>query len=297
MRRLPELTLLLLALIWGGTFLATRTILREVGPFTLLTLRFALGAGTLGLIARRLPTREEARVGIGIGLVVFGCYAGQTVALGHIDSSLSAFLTAAGVPVVAILQATLLRRVPAGRVWVAAVVAAVGVALLGLREGGVARFGPYELLTLASAGLGALQVVLIGRWAERFDPVRFTGVQLATVAALALPWGAIEPHPLPGLGTAGLIVLMGVVATGLVLALMTWAQRTVEPARAVLIYALEPVFAGALGLAVGERIGPYAGLGAALVVGAAIVGDWPVRARSGRTSVKMSSAPVQNLER
>ncbi len=195
MKRLPEVTLVGLALIWGGTFLATRTILREVGPFTLLALRFGLGASTLALVARSLPTREEVRVGVGIGVVVALCYGGQTVALASIDSSLSAFLTASGVPLVAILQATVLRRSPAGRVWVAAVLAAFGVALMGLRPEGMARFGAAEILTLGSAAMGALQVVLVGRWASRFDPARFTGVQLATVALLCAPFALFGSGP------------------------------------------------------------------------------------------------------
>lgn len=123
--------------------------------------------------------------------------------------------------------------------------------------------------------MGALQVVLVGRWADRFDPVRFTMAQLATVAIVSLPWALLEPHPAPSGTALGLTLLMGVVATGGVLALMTWAQRTVEPARAVLIYALEPVFAGALGAVVGERIGAWALVGGGLVVAAAIVGEWP----------------------
>lgn len=241
----------------------------------MLTLRFALGAGTLLLIARQGPTPEEMRIGMGLGVVVFLCYGGQTMALGEIDSSLSAFLTASGVPLVAILQATLLRRSPAAQVWAAAVVAAVGVSLMGMRSAGAARFGVPEMLTLGSAAMGALHVVLVGRWTERFDPARFTMVQLATVAILALPLSLVESQRVPSLGTVGLVLFMGVIATGAVLALMAWAQKTIEPARAVLIYALEPVFAGALGAFVGERIGALALVGGALVVAAAIVGEWP----------------------
>lgn len=275
MKRLPEITLVLLALIWGGTFLATSTIRQEMGAFTLLFLRFALGAGTLLLIARRLPTRDEAKVGIGIGVVVFLCYGGQTMALGTIDSSMSAFLTASGVPLVAIFQATLLRRSPAARVWAAAVVATIGVMLMGMRSAGMARFGAAEMLTLGSATMGALHVVLVGRWAERFDAARFTMAQLGTVALLSLPLALFEPQRAPSPTAVGLVLFMGIVATGGVLSLMVWAQRTVEPARAVLIYALEPVFAGVLGALVGEAIGATALVGASLVVSAAIVGEWP----------------------
>ena len=73
---------------------------------------------------------------------------------------------------------------------------------------------------------------------------------------------------------------LGIVATGLVLGAMTWAQRTVEPARAVLIYALEPVFAAGFGLWAGETLAALTLAGGALVVTAALVGELPLRRRA-----------------
>ncbi len=279
---MPELTLLLLALIWGGTFLATRTILREVGPFTLLALRFGLGAGTLGLVLGRRwrPSREEWRLGAVVGVVVALAYGGQTIALRTVASSASAFLTASGVPLVAVFQTLLMRRGPSPRVWAAAGIAAAGVALLAIGPGFRFALGAGELLTLGAAVAGALQVVLVGRWGARFDPLRFTMVGLLVVAGLAAPLALFEAHPAPSGTAAGLVLLMGTVATGGALGLMTWAQRSVEPSRAVLIYALEPVFAGIVGRLAGESLGPWAFVGGGLVAGAAVLGEWPERGRA-----------------
>jgi drug/metabolite transporter (DMT)-like permease len=54
---------------------------------------------------------------------------------------------------------------------------------------------------------------------------------------------------------------------------MNWAQKSVSPTRATLIYAGEPVWAGMIGRIAGERFPPIAMLGAVLIVAAVIVSE------------------------
>ena len=54
---------------------------------------------------------------------------------------------------------------------------------------------------------------------------------------------------------------------------MNWAQQSVSPTRATLIYAGEPVWAGVVGRIAGERFPPIAMLGAVLIVVAVIVSE------------------------
>ena len=55
---------------------------------------------------------------------------------------------------------------------------------------------------------------------------------------------------------------------------INWAQKTVSPTKAVLIYTLEPVFAGIIGWLVGEKIGLMAAFGGVLVVASVIISSW-----------------------
>jgi len=63
--RLPwQVKTLVAILVWGASFIATKTALREVGPFTIITLRFGMGVAVLlGTVAARgqmrRPTRRE----------------------------------------------------------------------------------------------------------------------------------------------------------------------------------------------------------------------------------------------
>ena len=54
---------------------------------------------------------------------------------------------------------------------------------------------------------------------------------------------------------------------------MNWAQQSVSPTRATLIYAGEPVWAGIAGRLAGERLPGIALLGAALIVAAVIISE------------------------
>jgi len=54
---------------------------------------------------------------------------------------------------------------------------------------------------------------------------------------------------------------------------MNWAQKSVSPTRATLIYAGEPVWAGIVGRLAGERLPAIALVGAGLIVAAVIVSE------------------------
>ena len=58
---------------------------------------------------------------------------------------------------------------------------------------------------------------------------------------------------------------------------MNWAQKSVSPTRATLIYAGEPVWAGIVGRIAGERLPGVALLGGLLIVVAVIVSELKIR--------------------
>jgi drug/metabolite transporter (DMT)-like permease len=60
---------------------------------------------------------------------------------------------------------------------------------------------------------------------------------------------------------------------------MNWAQKSVSPTRATLIYAGEPVWAGIAGRLAGERLPAIALVGAGLIVAAVIVSELKTRSK------------------
>jgi drug/metabolite transporter (DMT)-like permease len=58
---------------------------------------------------------------------------------------------------------------------------------------------------------------------------------------------------------------------------MNWAQRVVDPSRAAIIYAGEPVWAGIIGRIAGERLPVTALFGGALVVLGVLVSELKIK--------------------
>ncbi len=273
MRRLPELALVAVTALWGATFLSTREALRDTGPFTLLFLRFLVGALLVGCLVRRRPTARQALGALTVSLAVAVAIGSQTLGLRTVESGRAAFLTALYVPLVPLLQAPLTGVRPTRGAVVGAAVAFAGLALLSSGEGLSFRFGAGEALMLVGALASALQIVLVGRFATEGDARANTAVQLAAVALLALGGASAEGMrtAAPGLGH---VAFLGVFGTAGAILTMNWAQRTVSPSRATLIYALEPVWAAGFGALVGERLGPLGMVGGGLVVAGALLGEF-----------------------
>src|SRR3546814_12664424 len=77
----PDLLLIAVTAVWGGTFIVVKTALQWSGPFTFVALRFGLAALLLGAVSwRHLRglTATDLRGGVAIRVpVVFG-YSLQT---------------------------------------------------------------------------------------------------------------------------------------------------------------------------------------------------------------------------
>jgi len=98
-------------------------------------------------------------------------------------------------------------------------------------------------------------------------------VQMAVVAGLSLP-----PTAATGLGRLTALALFAAVFTGIAcssvaLSLQLYGQRRVSPSRAALLLLLEPVFAGMVGFAAGERLGAVKLAGAAVILAGIAVAE------------------------
>ena len=269
--------LLAATLVWGGAFVVTRQAVQGIAPLVFVASRFAIAALTVGIATRpglhRL-TRTEFLAGAAIGAAMFGGYGLQAVGM-HlgIGAGRAAFISALYVPIVPLLQVLVLRRAPRPLDWAALMLAFAGLVLLAGRTGGVSP-GAAEALVLLGALATAAEIVLIGAFAKRVDPRRLAVVECALVSAACLAvsaaGGATWPAPAPGWMSAALALGLGSAALQVA---VNWAQRTVPPARATLIYTLEPVWAALFGLLIGERMGLGALAGAALILASLLVGS------------------------
>lgn len=272
-----EALLILITLFWGGTFLAVQYAVTMSGPLFFVGLRFATATLALGLLSWRKMaglTLAEFRAGVAIGVSIALGYSLQTWGLQSISSSKSAFITAMYVPLVPLLQWVCLRRLPGLMSWIGIALAFGGLILLAGPQGNTLTPGTGELLTLAAALATAAEIILIGAWAGNVDVRRVTVVQLGIASLIAFtlmgPAGESVPVFTPGL----LTVAVGLgVFSAIIQLTMNWAQRSISPTRATVIYTGEPVWAGVFGRIAGERLPGLALLGAMLIVAGVLVSE------------------------
>jgi drug/metabolite transporter (DMT)-like permease len=270
--------LLVTAAIWGFAFVAQRIGMDHVGPFLFNGIRFALGSLALvpvWLVRRRrdgLGTRtagpfpEVLRAGLTAGLVLFCGASLQQVGLVYTTAGKAGFITGLYVVLVPVLGKFFRHRIGAGG-WTGALLAATGLYLLSVTEG--FRIDPGDSLIVGSAFFWAAHVLMIGRWARRFDVFELAAIQFATCSALSLAAAAlVETNTLSGVVDATVPILYsGILSVGVGYTLQVVAQRRVQPTTAAILMSLEAVFAAAGGwLVLGETLSLRGILGCACML-------------------------------
>ena len=129
---------------------------------------------------------------------------------------------------------------------------------------------------LAGSAVYSLQIVLLERFAPRYDVVAFTEMQLVTAfvgfAFVAVALGDLELPRGATVWTA--LVVTGVFASALAFLVQTWAQRRATATQTALVFALEPVFAALFGYTLaGDRLGSAAWAGAAAIMGGIVLAE------------------------
>lgn len=272
-----EALLILITMFWGGTFLAVQYAVTLSDPFFFVGLRFATAALAVGLLSiksLRGLTRLELKAGVSIGIAIAFGYSLQTWGLQTIPSSKSAFITAMYVPLVPLLQWLCLGRMPGLMSWIGVALAFIGLVLLAGPEGNVLQMGQGEIITLLGAVAIAAEIILISAWAGKVDIKRVTVVQLATASLVSFMMMAPAGERVPPFSTGLLVVALGLgIFSAIIQVTMNWAQRSVSPTRATVIYTGEPVWAGIFGRMAGERLPAIALLGGACIVLGVLVSE------------------------
>lgn len=287
-----EAVLILITMVWGGTFLAVHHAMTVSGPFFFIGVRFAVAAFLLGLVSwrsLRSVTWLEIQAGVLIGLAIGLGYGLQTYGMQTISSSKSAFITAMYVPLVPLLQWIFLRKLPGLMSWTGIALAFSGLLLLAGPEGDAVAFNAGEIATLLSTVAIAAEIILIGASAGKVDVRRVTVIQLAAASVFGFLMMIPNGESVPAWSPYLLYSAVGLgIASAIIQVTMNWAQRSVSPTRATVIYAGEPVWAGIVGRIAGERLPAIALLGGALIVMGVLISELKLKRKK---KAKKASSP------
>jgi len=283
---------LLLAAIWGATFLFMRLAVVEFGAIVTATLRAAIGAAALlpVLLWRRemalwLPHWKPVfAVGVLNASIPSACL---SYALLSLTTGLTSIVNAT-VPLFGALLGWLWLQQRPGRLVVAGLAAGfVGVAALawdqaGIKDGAAAWASLVAVLAAATAALsGAFSALFTRRYLASVPPLALaTGSQIGATLGLVVPAALLWPAQWPGTSAWLGVLGAGVICTGAGYLLFFRVVERAGPNRAITVTFLMPLFAMFYGLLfLGESI--TAGmLGcAALIIGGTVLSTGLLRRR------------------
>jgi len=252
------LVLIVVTAVWGVTFVQVKDAVAIYPLFAFLALRFAIASCTLAVPgAHRLPRLGRAGVtaAVSAGALLGSGYALQTAGLDRTSVSSAGFITGLYVVFTPLLGLALFRTRTGRTTWAGVALATAGLAMLaGIHGGSVAG----DLLVLAGAAVYSLQIVLMERYAPRYDALAFTLVEMLTafagLLAIALARGDVT---VPRGGTVwGALLVTGVFASALAYLAQTWAQRRATATQTALAFSMEPVWTAFFGFTLaGDRLG------------------------------------------
>ena len=294
MNRRYGLMLILLALIWGSSFMFIKIAVRELDPATLILGRLALAAATLGVVVPmlvgtrttlhelRVHWRALAVVGLLNTAVPFWLLSwGET----RIDSGLASIIQAS-VPIFNALLAFLFfhdQRVT-NRMLAGVAVGFVGVALLVGAQPHAKVLGALAVVAMATCyAVGGL---LTKQYLSDTKPhvVAFGTAAIAAVAVL--PFGvAAAPSSMPGWKTLASVAVLGVLGTAVAYLLFFTIIAGAGAAYASLVTYLVPPVALAYGaIFLDESVGLAALAGLALIFAGVTLGTRTPRRRAAASS-------------
>ncbi|KFN08001.1 DMT family transporter [Paenibacillus macerans] len=190
--RLADAALLLVALMWGCTFLIVQNAVRVLPPFAFNGIRFLGAALLLALIIslfyrgqwRELSWRMAGHAAL-LGLFLFAGYSFQTVGLLYTTTSNAGFITGLSVVIVPFLSVWLLKHSISRYTWLSAMLAAAGLYLLTFAGSALAWNLGDGLVFLCAIGF-ALHVAYTGVFAPRYPALPLASLQMAAVGILSV---------------------------------------------------------------------------------------------------------------
>ncbi|MFJ3641525.1 DMT family transporter [Streptomyces sp. NPDC090108] len=275
--RSTDLPVLLVAVVWGASYLAAKDVTTARTVLAVLVLRFALAVPVLVVAARRslrALTGAQWRGAALLGLILSGIFLLETYGVVHTSATNAGLIISLTMVFTPLAETAVTRTRPAPSFLGAAALSVLGVVLL-TQGGGFTRPSAGDLLMLLAALARTLHVLAMSRIraVQTAAPLPLTTVQLGTAvvvfAALSAAGGPTPWATAAGFGVrdwAGLLFLSAL-CTVVAFFVQMWAVRRSSPSRVSLLLGTEPLWAAAAGLLLGgERLGATGLAGGALVL-------------------------------
>ena len=257
-----DLILFLVAFIWGLAFVAQRSGMEHVGPFTFNGLRFFLASITLFpfLIFSKndskkldIHTKQKNKAGfIKFGIIssifLFGGISFQQAGLVYTTAGKAGFITGLYVVIVPIFGLILKLHKTHIHTWIGALIATIGMYFLSVTSHFTISYGDFLVLMCSFCFAG--HVLVIANFANKYKAIHLSFVQSLIVSIVSMIIAFIvEDVNIKGIINAAIPIFYGgVFSSAIAYSLQIYGQKRSHPAHASIIMSFESVFAALAGL-------------------------------------------------
>ena len=269
-------TILMAALVIarGTSFMFSKLLLTDMGPLSLLGIRFLLAFIIIFAIFFRYIKKavkkdpNVIRISMILGAINFLCMASELIGLQYTTSSTCAFIENSAIVIVPVMEAFLLRRAPSWQIIVCSVLTMGGIALITVGSG-FDGFGLGEFLCVIAALTFAIAIIINGRSSRIHDSFTIGLLSVGTMGVTAITAALVfeSPH-LPNTSEQWMMLIMLVlVCTCLGFVLQPVAQSRISIQMAGVMFGLNPLTAAVLGwIFMGEALGTAGVIGGLLII-------------------------------
>lgn len=274
---LSDLSLLFVAAVWGGGFVAVKDALNNITPMMLMAMRFIMATIFVYAFLHKWIgkiSKEDLKKGSVVGFLLFLAFAAQTFGLQFTTASKQGFLTATYVVMVPLLYWMLYRKMPGVRAFIGSFFTIAGIALISFQDASIFSLNIGDGLTLLCALLFAAHIISIEYFAKDMNVFKLAFVQIAAAAVL-FTVTALLTESMPAVITSRTwiaLIYMSMFSTFLCFTVQTVAQKYTTSSHASIIMSLEAVFAAIFGvLILKEHLTPLMIAGCGLIFVAILI--------------------------
>lgn len=289
---LGEAALLLMTIIWGGTFVVVKESLQDVSSVFFISIRFIVASAIIILvllIKKHKIHKQSFFAGIFLGTFLFFGFLFQTIGLKYTTATKSGFITGSLVVMVPFLQLIIEKKIPTKGAIIGTILVFTGILFLSssgssirnfIKELG-STFNLGDAFTLICALFFAFHVVYMDIISSKHDFWILFLSQLLTVALLAFfvtllfHASSLEPIKINFTSNLGIgLIYTSLLATCVNFGLQTKFQKLVSPTKAAIIYSFEPIFAAIFAFFIlNEKFSKFGLLGSLLIFSGLIVSE------------------------
>ncbi len=284
--------LFLTTLIWGGTFTIVKVVLNDISSMLFIGLRFLVASLIIlpfAFYKLKKMNRQQFKMGLILGFLLFIGFAFQTVGLKYTTASKSGFVTGSAVMFIPLIQFLVERVKPSLAQIIGSFIVLIGLVFLSVSGSSLSNFfeelgGNFNIgdfLTLLCAISYAIYVIYLDLTSRKVDVLNLVFMQIFVTSILAF----IFSFFLSGINFEEVkfnltkellfgLLYTSILATVITTLLQTKYQKEVSPTNAGIIFSFEPVFAAIIAVIfLGDVISGFTTAGCILIFTGLIVSE------------------------